>query len=225
MRALVLLALLLLPAAPARADLFGGDVAVLTQILVQATQQLARLREIVGTAQGHLDLVRQINQGINDSLHILRKIDPNLDPGIYRDWRDVNDALAKLEALYGKTPDSPDARVQKDTDQGVAEAVAFNNGFYSYTKELDQIGQAIQQQSHAVSPGGAAKLTAQALGLVIQVLNQNLRAQASILKMHAQETAVKNREAKAATAHFLESGRALKQAMKTEPVRFQVPRF
>lgn len=210
---------------PAKADLFGGDVAVLTQILVQAIQQLARLREIVGTAQNQLDLLRDINRGINDSMQLLKKVHPNLDPGLYGDWASVQDAIAKLEQLYGKTPESPEARIQRDTDQGIAESVAFNNQFYKYTQELDDIGERIQQQSHAVSPGGAAKLTAQALGLIIQVLNQNLRAQATTLKMQAQEAALRNRKEKAATSHFIESSRAFTQAMKSEPVQFEVPRF
>jgi hypothetical protein len=224
-RAFVVIFIALTFVRPAKADLFGGDVAVLTQILAQAIQQYVKLREILGTAQGQLDLIRQINQGINDSLNILKKIHPNLDPGLYGDWASVSDSLAKLEQLYGKVPDSPEARIQRDTDQGIAESVAFNNQFYKYTQELDSIGEAIQQQSHAVSPGGAAKLTAQALGLIIQVLNQSLRAQATTLKMHAQDVALRNRKEKAGTGYFLDSGRALKQAMKTEPVQFQVPRF
>jgi hypothetical protein len=144
---------------------------------------------------------------------------------LYGDWQSVTDALSKLTQIYGTVPDSPEARVQKDTDQSIAEAVAFNNGFYAYTRELDSMGQAIQQQSHAVSPGGAAKLTAQALGLIIQVLNQNLRAQSTLLKMQAQEVAVKNRREKATTGQFLESGRALERAMRDESVQFEVPRF
>jgi hypothetical protein len=210
---------------PARGDLFGGDVAVLTNILVQSIQQLAKLREIVGTAQGHLDLVKQINQGISDSLNVLKRIHPNVDPGLYGDWNSLPDALAKLEQLYGKPPNSPEARIQRDTDQSIAEAVTFNNGFYAYTKELDSIGEAIQQQSHVASPVGAARMTAQAMGLVIQVLNQNLRAQATLLKMNAQDIAVRNRREKAQTSQFVESGKALKSLMKNEPVRFQVPRF
>jgi len=222
---LILLWLLFCSPVPARADLFGADVVVLTQILANAVLQLARLREIIGTAEGHLDLVRQINQGINDSLQILRKIDPNLDPGIYRDWESIPHALEKLVRIYGRVPDSPEARVQKDMDQGIAEAVSFNNGFYSYSTELDRVGEQIQSQSHAVSPGGAAKLSAQALGLVLQVLNQNLRAQSTLLKLQAQEMAARNRREKAGTQHFLETGRGLRDAMMSTPVSFQTPRF
>jgi hypothetical protein len=210
---------------PVRADLFGGDILLLTQILANAVQQLSKLQSIIGTAQTNLDLVRQINQGINDSLNLIKKINPNTDPGIYGDWDSVQDALSKLNSIYGEVPDSNEAKIQKDTDTSVAEAISFNNQFYKYTKELDQVGEQIQNQSHAVSPGGAAKLSAQALGLIVQILNQNLRAQSSMLKIHAQEVALNNKQEKAKTKHFLSAGNELETAMKKEAFNTPVPRF
>lgn len=210
---------------PARAFSFGADVAVLTQILAQAIMQLQQLRNIMGTATSQLDLIRQINQGINDSLHLLRTIDPNIDPGIYKNWDTVNTALGQLQSIYGGVVNSPDAPVQRDLDQGIAEAVAFNNNYYKYTNQLDELGEQIKTASHAVSPGGASKLTAEALGLVIQVLNQNLRAQATGLKLHAQELAVQNRKDKEETKHFLNASSSLKTAMQNEKIKFEVPRF
>jgi hypothetical protein len=208
-----------------RADLFGGDVVVLTQILANAIQQLSKLQSIIGTAQSNLDLVRQINQGINDSLNLIKKINPNVDPGLYGDWESSQDALGKLGQIYGEVPNSNESKVQKDTDQSVAEAITFNNQFYKYTKELDSIGEQIQSQSHAVSPGGAAKLSAQALGVIVQILNQNLRAQSSLLKIQAQEMAISNKKEKAQTKHFLASGQELENSMKSEVFNTPVPRF
>lgn len=209
----------------ARADLFGGDVAVLTQILAQAIMQLQQLRNIMGTATDQLDLIREINRGINDSLHLLKNIDPNLDPGVYRDWENVSLALRRLQDIYGGVQDSPEARIQKDTDQSVAEAVAFNNSFFKWTGQLDQVGEQIKSNSHAVSPGGAQKLTAQALGLIIQVLNQNLRAQATSLKLQAQTMALENRRDKEATRDMLGNTNFLKAAMKSEKAAYAIPRF
>ena len=211
--------------APARADLFGGDVAVLTQILAQAIMQLAKLRDLMGNAQSHLDLIRQINQGINDSLNLMKTIDPNLDPGIYKEWATVNDALSRLTDIYGMTPDSPEARVQKDTDQGIAEAVTFNNSFYKYGQHYDVVAERIKDASHSVSPGGAQKLTAQALGVVIQLMNQQLRAQSTGMKLQAQQLALENRKEKAETKLFVHNKDALRGAMKAEKVQFQQPRF
>jgi hypothetical protein len=208
-----------------KADLFGGDILLLTQILANAVQQLSKLQSIIGTAQDNLNLVRQINQGINDSLNLMKKISPNTDPGMYGDWQNIQDAMSKLNSIYGEIPDSNEAKIQKDTDTSVAEAITFNNQFYKYTKELDQIGEDIQNQSHAVSPGGAAKLSAQALGLIVQILNQNLRAQSSLLKIQAQGMAVNNRQEKAKTKHFLSNSQELENAMKKEVFKVSVPRF
>jgi hypothetical protein len=171
-----------------------------------------------------LDLIREINQGINDSLYLIRTIDPNIDPGIYKEWTTLSEAIKELEALYGVAVLSPEAPIQKDLDRGIAEAVTFNNSYYRYTKTLDEIGEEIKSASHFVSPGGAQKLTAQSLGLMIQVLNQNLRAQATSLKLHAQELAVQNRKEKADTKHFLEVSRSLKQALQSE-IRFEIPEY
>ena len=210
---------------PAKADLFGGDVAVLTQILAQAIMQLAKLRELLGNANAHLDLIRQINQGINDSLNLLHTIDPNLDPGIYKEWSTVNEAVRRLTDIYGFVPDSPESRVQKDTDQGIAEAITFNNSFYKYSEGYDLVAERIKDASHSASPGGAQKLTAQALGVVVQLLNQQLRAQSTEMKLHAQQLALENRKEKAETKLFVDSKDHLRAAMKTEKVRFDLPRF
>ena len=91
----------------ARADFFGGDVVVLTQILTQAVMQLAKLRELLGTAQANYDLIREINQGINDSLSRMRNINPNTDPGIYRDWDTVQEALQHVQGIYGTVAPLP----------------------------------------------------------------------------------------------------------------------
>ena len=222
---LVLLLSLAVPAKVARADLFGGDVAVLTQILAQAIMQLQQLRNLMGAASDQLDLIREINRGINDSLNLLKNIDPNLDPGVYRDWDNVSFAVRRLEELYGGVQNSPEAKIQKDADQSVAEAVAFNNSFFKWSGQLDQVGEQIKSSSHSVSPSGAQKLTAQALGLIIQVLNQNLRAQATSLKLQAQSMAIENRRDKQATKDMLGSTNYLRAAMKSEKAAYAIPRF
>lgn len=222
---LVIAALLCTPPKVAKADLFGGDVAVLTQILAQAIQQLMTLKDILGAGQDTLNLIQEINKGINDSLNFLKSIDPNLDPGLYKDWENVSAAIRRVQELYGGVVNSPEARIQKDADQSVAEAVSFNNDFYKWSGQLDELGEQIKNYSHSVSPGGAQKLTAQALGIIIQVMNQNLRAQATSLKLQAQTMALENRREKEATKEILGTSGALSQAMKSEKAAYRIPRF
>ncbi len=210
---------------PAKADMFGGDVAVLLQILANALKQYIELKNIVENGRDQLDLVREINRGINDSLRLARTIDPNIDPGIYKDWQNAGDALAKLQSIYGIVTNSPDSRVYSDTDQNVAEAVTLNNDIYKYTQNIDELGEAIKDFSHDVSPGGAQKLTAQTLGVMLQVMNQSLRTQATGLKLQAQTMAVQNKKEKDSTKQYLETANTLRVAMKKEKIQFVAPRF
>jgi hypothetical protein len=212
-------------AVPARADMFGGDVAMLVQILANALQQLVELKSIVDNGKDNIELLRDINRGINDSLNLIRTIAPDSDPGLYKDWDKVSEALNKVQNIYGIAAESKDAVVQKDTDQAIAEAISLNNSVYKYSKEIDEIGELIKAESHAVSPGGAAKLTAQSLGVMLNVQNQMLRTQATGLKLQAQAMALQNRKDKEQTREVLRNGTALKSALAAQPTKFTLPRF
>jgi hypothetical protein len=209
----------------ARADLFGGDVAVLTQILVQAIKQLYELQRIVETGQDTLYLMRDINRGINDSMKLVESLGPYIDPGLYKELKKFDDLLKHLQGSYGVVVDSPDRKPQEETDQVVSEAISLNNNLYDYAKELDQVGERIKTFSHEVSPGGAQKLTAQSLGVMVHIMNQNLRATATGLKIQAQSLALQNKKEKQETEAFLGQARLLKRMMQTKEAKFEFPRF
>lgn len=222
---LVALGITTYPASLARADLFGGDVVVLSQILIQAIQQLNQLRMILKAGSDNLDLVRDINRGINDSLNLIRTISPNTDPGVLRELQKVSDAVRVLADIYGDVVQTKDARAQRTADQTVAEAVTLNNSIYDYTNQIDQIGEQIKSYSHSVSPGGAQKLTAQSLGVMLHVMNQSLRAQATSLKLQAQVVAMQNHKDKEASRETVELGDSMKIALDKQAPKFETPRF
>lgn len=215
---------LLLPQ-PSKADLFGGDVAVLVQILANALKQLYELQKMVQTGQDTLYLLRDINNGINDSLKLIKSLPDNPNPGLYGDLSQIKDVLDRLNKSYGIVVDSPDSQVYESTDQTIAEAINMNNELYEYTKQLDLVGEEVKTYSHQVSPGGAAKLTAQALGVLIHVTNQQLRAQGTSMKLDAQRLALENKKEKQSTEAYLKQADTLKIAMKTSVPSFKLPRF
>lgn len=206
-------------------DMFGGDIVVLTQILANALKQLYELQQILNNGRDTLGLLRDINRGINDSIRVLDTLGPHLDPGLYKELKKAQEIVGHIQSIYGVVVDSPEKRVQNDTDQVVAEAISLNNSLYDYAGDLDKIGEQIKQFSHAVSPGGAQKLTAQSLGVMVHVMNQQLRATATSLKLSAQALAVQNRKEKNETAEYLNQVKALKSAMQTKEAQFTFPRF
>ena len=223
----VLTALGLILPAPrtAHADIWGADVAVLAKILANAVQQLAQLQQILSQSSDTLGLLRDVNRGINDSLAMAETLGVRIDPGLYRELRGVDQALSSVETIFGRAVDSQVATVQRNTDQTVAEAFTFNNELNEYTQKLDRIGEEIKTYSHSVSPGGAAKLTAESLGVMIHVLNQQIRATGQGLKLQAQALAVQNKQEKDKTSQYLAEGKKLTAKMKTISAGFDTPRF
>ena len=227
MKRILILFVVTLMALPfeARGDFFGGDVVVLTQILAQAIQQLIQLKQIFQEGQDSLDLIRNINRGINDSLSLIRTVYPDADPGLFREWDKIDRALQGVQGLYGTVAPSSEATIQQATDQNIAEAITLNNSIYKYTKDIDAIGESIKSYSHVVSPGGAQKLTAESLGIMLNVMNQSLRTQATGLKLQAQALALQNHKEKESTRLTIENSNALSTSMKRQDVSFQMPRF
>jgi hypothetical protein len=158
-------------------------------------------------------------------MNLIRTVFPNVNPGIFKDWSKVDQAIREIEGLYGIIAPSRDAPLQRKTDESVAEAIALNNAIYHYTKDLDEIGESIKQNSHDVSPGGAQKLTAQSLGVLIHIMNESLRAQATSLKLQAESLALTNHREKDGSRYLQETSDALKSSLSTQTTTFQLPRF
>lgn len=222
---LVVMGYLISSPIPARADFWGADIPLLIQIVANTIQQLVKLKEIIDTGRQQIELVQEINRGINDSLALVRTVFPNMDPGTYRNWETTGQAANGLSNIYGAVTDSPEATVQRDADQSVAEAITLNNSVYRYTRDVDEIGEAIKAYSHQTSPGGAQKLTAQGIGVLLNVMNQGLRIQATGLKLQAQSLALDNKRQKDGTRQLLTSADTLRDAMKTQDTSYALPRF
>lgn len=209
----------------ASASMFGEENAVLFKILEQSIRQYTEMRKIVQSGNDTLGLLRDINRGINDSMFLLRTVKPNIDPGLYKDLQNSAEVLRQLERIYGIVSNSPDQKMQKDADVQVAEAIAMNNSIFQYTKQIDQIGEDIKSFSHRVSPGGAQKLTAQSLGVLLHVMNESLRAQATALKMQAMTISIQNKKDKEFTKNTLKLTKDLKSSMENQQPQFSIPRF
>jgi hypothetical protein len=209
----------------AQGDVWGADVAVLAQILSETVMELAQLKSILSNGQDSLNFMQDINRGINDSLQMAKTLGLRIDPGIYRELGKVVQALSAVENIYGQPVNSPVATVQRNTDQTVAEAISFNNELNDYASRLDGIGEEIKNFSHSASPGGAAKLTAESLGVLIHVMDQQMRAQGQGLKLQAQAMAVENKKEKDHTEQYIKEGQALEERMTALNPTFQVPRF
>jgi len=216
---------LIIPGRAAKADIWGGDVVVLTQILMNAVQQLIQLRQILSTGEDNLALLQEINRGLNDILGIAKTSGVIRDSGVYGEISSVHDGKDMLREIYGQIPDSSESRVQDHSDQVISEALTLNNSIYQYANDIDAIGEEIKQASAVASPKGAQRLTVESLGIMLTVMNQSLRAQASGLKLQAQAMAAQNHKDKQFANQVRSSSKSLSTALRGSVPSFNIPKI
>ena len=187
---------------PAYADFFGGDIPLLIQIVANTLQELAQLKSILGTGQDTLNLMKDINRGINDAMNLARTMNIKLTPGILSELQSANEAMAAIEKLYGKIPMTTQANVQQTMDRTAAEGIQLHNDAFRYAAEIDPQAEQIKDYAKIASPAGAEKLTAQSLGVLIHVMNQILRTNAALLKVQSEQLAMQSRKSKLSSEQF-----------------------
>lgn len=202
---------------PAKADLFGGDVVVLVQILAQAIQQLAQLQKILSTGDDTLGLMRDINRGIRDGLTVLQMINPKINPGLYGNLDTADRVLSEIQSIYGQIPQTGEARLQAAQDQSVSESIAMNGTLFRFADQADGESKRIFDHSQSVNPQGAAKLTAQSVAVLISVTTQVLRTNSMMLKMMGENMALQNKKEKLKSAHFKSEYDGLSSALGNLP--------
>ncbi len=198
----LLLTFTMLKPQQSRADLFGGDVVVLTQILANAIQQLIQLRQLLSTGADSLNLLRDINRGIRDGLSVIQMINPRFNPGLYGDLQTADRVLNAISDLYGRVPQTAEMRLQQAQDRSVSESIAMNGNLFRFADQADEESKRIFNHSQSVNPQGAAKLTAQSIAVLIGVSTQVLRTNSMMLKMMSENMALQNRKEKLQSAQY-----------------------
>ena len=199
--------------ARARADFFGGDLPLLASILAQAVQQLAQLRQILGSGRDTLGLMRDVNEGIREAMGIMRTMNRTIQPGALSQIQNVNEMLRVVQDLYGRVPKTAEAKRQNFIDQSVSEGMTIHNQAFAYADQIDPEAERIKDYSRGVSPAGAGRLTAQSLGVLINVTNQVLRTNAAMLKIMSENLALQNRQGKVGSEQFKMQYDGLSQAI------------
>lgn len=185
-----------------KADIFGGDVAVLIQILTNSVQQLVQLKQILGSSHDTLGMMKDINRGLRDGLKIVQLFDPKFAPGLYGDLNSSERAYDLIQSIYGRIPQTSESKLQYSHDQSVAESLSMTGNLYRVADSADEESKKIFMHSQDVNPQGAAKLTAQSIAVLINVSTQLLRTNSMMLKLMSQNLALQNRHEKIQSEHF-----------------------
>jgi hypothetical protein len=208
---------------PAKADLFGGDVVVLSQILIQAIQQLIQLKQLVSTGADTLSLWREVNEGVRSGLGVLQILNPKFNPGLYGGLETAEQVTKAIQDLYGAIPQTSETRLQEAQDRSASESIAMNGTLFRFADQADEESKRIFAHSQSVNPQGAAKLTAQSVAVLIGVTTQVLRTNSMMLRLMGENMALSNRKEKLQSAQFKTQYEGISSALGSLPKNVSAP--
>ena len=208
---------------PALADFWGGDLPLLLQIVTNTANQLIQLRQILGNGKDTLSLLEEVNRGIKEAAVLRDTANRTLSAGNMSGLGDVGQILSAIESQYGRIPNTPMAASQAHTDQSVAEAINLNNESFKYAAMLDEEAEKIKSRAPLTNPQGAQRLTAQSMGVLINVMGQLLRTNARMVKLQGEELAMRNRSDKLSSEQFQRQYSELSTALGNAPSNYDLP--
>lgn len=208
----------------ARADLWGGDVAVLLQILTEQVKQYYQLKRIINNGKDQMDFLRQLNSGLDNSLALLRTLPVN-DEKVLSNIRKFEVAVKTIASLYGEIPISTEDPLHKVHDQTVAESLKMANDFKAYSLVQERNSEIISIQARLASPKGAARMQATTSAEILRSLSQLIRLNTQMLKLQSEQLAMTNKYSKDGVANFQKLNTDLGRGFSDSKFDMKLTRF
>jgi len=167
-----ILTLLFLLPLPARADLWGGDLALLAEIVTNTLNTLFELRH-------QTSLLKDEMAGINDKISRVKTISDLVQPSTWEEWRNPTEAIRRLERIYYTLPKEYRSEKSDLIEGEISKTMATVSRLSPEIRTTFLSGKELEQRGTNSSPGVAQKLTASGVGTLVA-----LQAQSQALESH-----------------------------------------
>lgn len=186
MKKIILITLALIAAPlPARANLWGGDLPLLAQIVFNTLQTLYELKK-------QSDYLHDEMDGVQDRIERIQTIASVIQPSSWDQWRNPAEAMRRLKLIYHTLP--PEYRSAKsDTiEDEISKAMNMVSRLVPEANTTFLSGKELELRGADSSPGVAAKLTASGVGTLVAMEAQTQVIQSHITSLLAQTLADAN---------------------------------
>ena len=204
---------------------WGGDLIYLSKILQQSIYQLEQLQKITGTNKETLKILKDTNRGLHEAMYVGDTINRTLKAGTFSKLRNVNESIHAVQRLYGRIPKTSEAEIQKKTDLTIAESLHLHSEAFRYATRTDREAQKMKLYAHRASQAGATKTILESQAVMIHILNQILRTNATLLKIQTQRLALKNKSDKLHSRQFQVQYSELGEAFKNLSSNYTLTSF
>lgn len=170
------------------------DLGPLLELVAGQLQEINRLSENLGIAKDQLSFLKELNDGISQSVQQLEDLQEivdraqNLDPTQVKSLSDLNDLLERANSLKARIDDVLEAKIFLANEAISASAIQSDTA-YRVGEDLTWTGANLAAESRTASPGRAEQISAAAgsaqmvaSGVQLQTLSQMTQLQAMNLE-------------------------------------------
>lgn len=179
MRKFAIVPILLLFWMPARADFWGGDLPLLTQIVANTLQTLYQLKQ-------QTEMMEDEMEGIKNKIYRIQTISEMVQPSSWEKWKDPREALSRLKIIYHTLPKEYRSEKADQIEDELSKAMNLVARIDPQARTTFQSGKEMERRGADASPGVAQKLTASGVGTLIAMEAQSQMIQSHITTLLAQ---------------------------------------
>lgn len=201
-----------------------ANYAYLIKIYEENLKRYIQLREMIQQARTHDQYIRSLNEGLTNAMGLAQVL-PLKDDQVLSQLRQFQDALRKIEEIYGIVPKGSDSELHKLHDMTIAESIKLANHLQEYSLQQEQNANAVFYQSTQASPKGAERMNAQMSAQILHSINQLIKVNGQMLKMQSESLAFSNKQDKDSTAGFNRTTNEFKGSMMKFKPSYSLPRF
>ena len=172
MKKILIVSMIVFNFSKARADLWGGDLPLLAQIVTNTLYSMYEL-------QRQSKLMDDELRGINDRINRIKTISDVVQPDQWSAWKDPNEALRRIQLIYHTLPKEYHSEKSDLIEAELSRAMNLVSRVNIETKSTFQSGKELENKGLHSSPGVAQKLTASGMGTMI-----TQQAQSQVLQSH-----------------------------------------
>ena len=156
----------------AKADLWGGDLPLLAQIVTNTLNTIMELQKQRKLMEDEMD-------GINDRIVRIKTISQIIQPSEWDKWKDPKEALTRLDKIYKALPKEYKSEKSNLVESEIAKAMNLVANVSTDSKSTFNSGKELENRALYSSPGVSQKLTASGIGTLI-----SQQAQSQVIQSH-----------------------------------------
>lgn len=208
-----LISIALLFPTKSKADLFGGDLALLAEIVFNTLHTMRELEKQSRYLQDEL-------AGIKDRIHRVQTIANLVQPSEWDKWKDPREAINRIRQIYHVIPKEYRSEKSDQIEQELSKAFNLIGKMAPESATSFKSGKELERRGADSSPGVATKLTASGIGTLIALESQTQVIQSHMTSLLAQMLAEGNEKETRAIAARGNSMRGFSKSLQSQDRAF-----